>query len=100
MKSYILALNLLLCSAVSADMAFAEINTKSMLLQLFNASSVESIKCEGNAKVARLYFKDSSSVSNGCWIAIEGGIQISWLDGDFSIVPYQLFKKPTEANFK
>jgi hypothetical protein len=87
-------------SLTNAELVFAEVNTKSLILQIFNTTTLESTNCEGNAKVARLYFKDGSGILNGCWVPSENGIQIAWLYGDLSIVPYNLFKKPIEANSK
>ena len=49
-------------------------------------------------KALRAQFVDAKGrYTEGCWKPVEGGnIQITFLDGDFVIVPMAQFKKPEE----
>jgi len=48
--------------------------------------------CVGNARWA--VFLQGPVRVPGCWLLTEDSVQIAWLDGDFTIVPARVFRKP------
>lgn len=48
--------------------------------------------CVGNARWA-VFLQDPVRVP-GCWLLAGDSVQIAWLDGDFTIVPARVFRKP------
>lgn len=87
MKGAILALSLMLSSTAYSQLAeYAEGSNK---VQLYS----ESGPCVKEARWA-LYIQGSERIS-GCWIVIPpAAIQVSWLDGDISRFPIEIFTKP------
>lgn len=84
-------------NALSNDIVATFSNSK-LRLDLLKQSSDPKISCEKDARVAKLLTKETSDISSGCWIGVPEGVQIAWLDGEYSILPYTIFKRPIEAD--
>ena len=86
-------LMLALAAAASSAADIAEAQGESGYLVLTDQAGA----CVGAAKAARWHPNGGGAAIPGCWRAIDGGVQVAFLDGDALRVPSAAFSRPNPA---
>lgn len=100
MKNLIGVYLLFLSFSALSNEVLATFSNSKLRLDLLKQNSDLQITCEKDARIAKLLTNATAEISSGCWIVTSEGIQIAWLDGEYSILPYSIFKRPIEAELR
>jgi hypothetical protein len=52
--------------------------------------------CVGGARLARHVAKDGKEIP-GCWVFVQGRVQVAFMDGDMALIPPAVVRKPTRG---